>query len=479
MVRFQGSPPGTLQEWRNGRRAGLRIQFPNKKCGFESLLLHQKRIVMSDEVVKNEVSLLKFSTDYSSDVAGIARVTVPKQIIKKLFDYAVRLQRPHVITLGFSLGSVPLSYIEQEFRVTLSTFLKEFLLKFCVSNFLLSKIRESKLIVIGSPMLRTIDFQSNTDAVFSFDFSLFQGLTMQEWKLLPFKAPKRKNYRDIDRQVELFVKKESEVNPLDHVEQGDWVYFSLTILDEHAKPLIDHFEQYFWFRLHDEEVENILQSRLIDKKVGDSFLLDKTAFYDSLTMHVDGVFPLLLRVEHIISYRTLCFEKMKKHFRLKTQKDVARKLIEVFSFRNDLSQRHLIVDEAFKLLLNKHRFIPPHALVAHYEDIILSDIKKKLDYSVYKKEKKFSNYVRMLAEKQVREVLFSEMLAHAENLNVANDDVYNYLNLTTRQRTQQLLHFNLPITKMNGQEIPWAEEFIKHTCFREKALNYMIHYLTK
>lgn len=468
-----------MQEWRNGRRAGLRIQFPNKKCGFESLLLHQKKDRMSSEVVKNGISLLKFSIDYSRDVSGIAQVTVSKHIIKKLFDYLVCLQRPHVVTPGFSYGQVPLSYIEQEFHSTLLTFLKEFLLKFCVLNFLWNKIRESKLVVIGSPVLRSIHLQHDTDAVFLFDFTVFHNLAMQEWKLLPFKSPKRKNYRDIDRQVELFIKKESEVVAFDQIEHGDWVYFSLTILDSDNKPLIDNFEQYFWFRLQDEEVENILQSRLLNKKIGDAFLLDKTAFYDSLTIHIDGIFPLLLRIEHVIPYRTLCFEKMKKHFRLKTQKDVARKLIEVFSFRNDLSQRHLIVDEAFKLLLNKHRFIPPHTLVLHYEELILNDIKKKLDYSVYKKEKKFSNYVRMLAEKQVKEVLFSEILAHTENLNIVNEDVYNYLNLTTRQRTQQLLHFNLPIAKINGQEIPWSEELIKHTCFREKALNYMIYYLTK
>jgi len=434
---------------------------------------------MSSEVVKSELSSLRFSVDYTSDTAGIARVIIPKFIVKKLFDYAVRLQKPHIVTLGFSQGEVPLSYIEQEFRTTITAFLKEFLFKFCVSNFLLHEIRKSKLVVIGSPVLRSIELENDADAIFSFDLNLFQNLTMQEWKLLPFKAPKRKNYRDIDRQVELFVKKESEIKQQDFIEYGDWVYFSLTIMDLQNKPLLNNFEQRFWFRLHDEEIENVLQSRLLNKKIGDSFFLDKSAFYDTLTTHVDGVFPLSLQIEHVIPYRTLCFEKMKRHFRLKTQKDITRKLIEVFSFRNDLSQRHLIVDEAFKLLLNKHRFIPPHSLVSQYEQFILSDIKKKLDYSVYKKEKKFGNYVRMLAEKQVKEILFSEILAHTEDLNIINDDVFNYLSLTTRQRTLQLLHFNLPITKINGQEIPMPEESIKNICFREKALNYMIYYLTK
>jgi len=434
---------------------------------------------MSSEALPNKNSALKFEVQKVSDTTAVVHVIILQSMVKKTFEYLARIQQEHVSTLGFSTGKVPLSYIQQEFRVTLLTFLKEFFLKFCVMNFLLSQLRNHKLIIVGSPVLRNIVLEPESKGIFCFDLMLFAPLTIQEWKLLPFKSPKRKNYRDIDRQVEGFIKKEVEAETEQKIEYGDWVCFSLTLVDHNQRPLLENFSQYFWFCLKDEEVENALQSVLLGKKVGDNFLIDKTIFYDTFTTHLDGVFPLLLKIEHAVSYKVLCFEKFKKHFRLKTQKDVHKKLIEVFSFRNDLSQRHLIVDEAFKLLLSKHRFAPPYSLVTYYEELILRDIKKTLDYSVYKKEKRFSSYVRQLAEKQVREILFIEMLAHAEELDIQNDDVCSYLNLTSRQRTQQLLHFILPATKLNGQEIPCSEEYIKTTCFREKALNYMIYHLTK
>jgi FKBP-type peptidyl-prolyl cis-trans isomerase (trigger factor) len=443
-------------------------------------LAPKKGEIVSNEAKKQTAdSRLRFDIKYCSDTSCVVDIVVPKYVVRTLFDCIVQLQQPYVTAPGFLLGSVPLSYIAQEFRSTLLLFLKEFLLKFCVTNFLYGRIRDAKLILVGTPLLRDIRLHPDEDGIFSFDVTLFQPLAIQEWKLLPFKVPRRKNYRDIDRQVENFIKKETDFQANEFVEQGDWVYFSLTIVDQKGNPLLLDFSQYFWFRLHDEEVENVLQSQLFSKKVGDSFLLEKSVFYNAFTMHIDGVFPLYLRIEEIVHYKMLCFDRLKRHFRLKTQKDVFKKLIEVFSFRNDLSQRHAMVEEAFKLLLSKHRFVPPHPLVVQYEEEILAEIKKKLDYSVYKKEKKFGDYVRMLAEKQVREQLFSEMIGYTEDVTVFHDDVCNYLNLTNRQRTQQLLHFGLPQTKMNGQEIPVAEEYIKNNCFREKALNYIIYYLTK
>ena len=43
---------------------------------------------------------------------------------------------------------------------------------------------------------------------FTFEISVFPAMPLSEWKYLPFKAPKRKNYKDLDRQVESFLHEE-------------------------------------------------------------------------------------------------------------------------------------------------------------------------------------------------------------------------------------------------------------------------------
>src|SRR3546814_9750738 len=56
-------------------------------------------------------------------------------------------------------------------------------------------------------------------------------IPLQEWKYFAFKAPKRKKYKDLDRQVDSFIKEERDQQKNFETEltihQNDWVLFSL------------------------------------------------------------------------------------------------------------------------------------------------------------------------------------------------------------------------------------------------------------
>ena len=58
-----------------------------------------------------------------------------------------------------------------------------------------------------------------------------------------------------------------------------------------------------------------------------------------------------------------CIDHFKNHFKIKNNKEMYQKLIEVFSYRNDLSQRRTMVEESLKLLFSKHRFEIPNHLI--------------------------------------------------------------------------------------------------------------------
>ena len=149
-----------------------------------------------------------------------------------------------------------------------------------------------------------------------------------------------------------------------------------------------------------------------------------------------------------------------------------------FSYRNDVSQRLAMVEEALKLLLSRHRFFAPHYLVLRQQKIILSAIQNNPDYNVYRKQKDFNFWVQQLAEKQVKETLLIDQLIYRENIAVTNDDIVNYLNLDKRSRMKEFIYFNLPFNHYE-QEIPLAAHELYRVCAREKAINYIIHYLTK
>jgi len=41
------------------------------------------------------------------------------------------------------------------------------------------------------------------------------------------------------------------------------------------------------------------------------------------------------------------------------------------------------------------------------------------------------------------------------------------------------IHFDAPISKIDGKEMPLTEEEMKRTCLREKTLNHIIYHLTQ
>ena len=44
---------------------------------------------------------------------------------------------------------------------------------------------------------------------------------------------------------------------------------------------------------------------------------------------------------------------------------------------------------------------------------------------------------------------------------------------------KEFIYFSLPDSKHYGQEMPLATHELSRVCAREKAINYVIHYLTK
>lgn len=427
-------------------------------------------------------SPLRLELTQQSPILSTARVVVPALLVDTMYNQAVKAQQGSIQTQGFRKGTVPLEYIAQNYKSSLVEHLKEFLFNYFVVNFLFQQLRTQKVLVAGEPRLTNIHIEPGQDAFFNFDLSTFPGVAIQEWKYLPFKAPKRKKYKDLDRQVDSFIKDEqaSQEKLKDAAAQiGDWVSFEITLVDVDGTPIIDNHKQSFWLKLGDEEADNPLRDVFIDKKVGESFCTTSRELQDFFSDHIDTQYHFYVTVTDILHNAYFCLDQFKRYFKLKTNKEVYQKLIEVFSYRNDLSQRRSMAEESLKLLLSKHRFEVPAHLVLRQQKKVLDAVQDNPDYHVYRMQKDFNKHVRQLAEKQARELILLDQMAYHENINVSNQDIKHYLNLTNRPRTKEFIYFDTPITKVDGQEIPIPAEELNRTCLREKTLNHMIYHLTK
>jgi FKBP-type peptidyl-prolyl cis-trans isomerase (trigger factor) len=166
-------------------------------------------------------------------------------------------------------------------------------------------------------------------------------------------------------------------------------------------------------------------------------------------------------------------------FNVKTKAEIHKKLIEVFSFRNDISQRKSIIEEVFTLLLSKQRFeIPQHLTLRKQEDILMY-IRKLPDYHVYKAHKNFEDQLEKLAEKQLKEEALIDSISYRESMTVSRQDIQSYLHLFNHDRLKEFVHFKPAIENFDELDKPIPETILREAVLREKTLNTVIYQLTR
>lgn len=410
-------------------------------------------------------------------------IVVPKNFVTIIYQRASLAQKTETHTYGFPKGATPLLYIEQNYKASLLDHVKEFLFKYFIMSFLFKKLLSKKMLVAGEPRLQDVKILAQDDAEYYFELSLTNPIDLSRWKTLPFKAPKRKNYKDIDRQVDSFIKDELN-NVKKHQDNagasiGDWICFDIALVDEDNKDPLGNYRENLWLKIGNEEADVPFQEIFVTKKVGDIFYSSEKCFQDYFSSTINTNYLFYIEIKDIIHNGFFSLDHFKQHFRLRTNKETHQKLIEVFSYRNDLSLRRAMVEEALKLLISKHEFDVPNYLVLRQQKIVLESVSANPDYQVYKTQSNFKENIRQLAIKQAKEMLLIDQLIHEENISLTMTDFRGYLNLIKRARTKEFVYFNPPNTKIEGQETPLASVLLGQCCLREKTLNHIIYNLTK
>lgn len=410
-------------------------------------------------------------------------LTVPAKLVDQFFLFAAQSQQAHIAPPGFKLGQAPLEYILSHYKKNISNHFQEIALKHFVMNILLQKIREHKILLIGQPRLVDIKVDRHQDAVYVFEGTVPQELYIQSWKNLPFKATVRKRYRDIDNQVKHFLETEeafqNEYRGEDGIAIGDWVCFDTWLVDPQERPIFDELKSNLWLKIGDEEPDLNFQEIFLGKHPGDQFSTNNANIQNYFCDLYNSGYDYAIEIKDVLPFHYFSVEYFKHHFKLKSKKDLHNKLIEVFSFNSDISQRKSISDSALWVIVNKNIIKAPAHCILQQRDVLVSNLQHKADYIVYKMHTDFINQMHTLAKKQIHEIIAVDHIAYQENLQIGHDDVKAFLNLMQRARTKDFLYFHHPSTRINGQEMPMHTELLKRSALREKALNHIIFHLTQ
>lgn len=408
-----------------------------------------------------------------------ALVTVKPPITSEIWEKTVALYQEHVRPVG--LDHVPASYITANYFREVASDLKNFVLYYIVMDHLTSNITDKQIPYAGNPRLINVTLSEEPVLSYLFDISLADQLEIREWKHFLFRAPKRKNYKDLDKQVESFLRKTQEKTRkanLDEVQEGDWVYFSALLCDRTGSSIRHILPYGMWIKVKTESLAHPLYEVFLHKKIGDQFLTNKLFFNDFTEESLYDQHYFLINVLAITKGEFFALDLFKSTFKLSNKTEVHEKLIEVFSYRNDISQRRSIIEEMFHLLFSKHRFEVPKHLVLRKQEEILSGIRARPDYHAYRSSKSFARQVAQLAEKLLKEEIIVDQIATVEKIGVEVRDIQQYLNLMSMGRLREFIYFR-PLFDLDDASSPINHCILEQVCRREKTLNYILHHLTR
>lgn len=431
--------------------------------------------------MKSDHLSLSFSHDAQHQDYLLAHVTIEQALVNALYKHRLHAHQTEARTHGFLKGTTPLKYLEHTVKTPILEDLKEFFLKHLVLGFLYRELRTHNVVIAGHPRLRSIIMEPDRDACFEFVMTQIRHTLKTDWKTFSFKAPMRKNYKDLDRQADLFIKEETERAtqqlPLS-ISSEDWIAFNVTLLDNNHQPLLGSSQDSLWLKIGNEEVDKDARQLFLGKKVGDSYTSNNDLLRSYFTSRSDMTYHFGIAVTDRVPHALFNFEEMKQFFNLKNTKDLHQKIIEVLSYRNDVSQRRETAEAALRLLIKHHPLSLPSDIINRQEQVIIRKMQHNPDYYVYRAQHDFRAKVRLLAEKQLKEEFIIDSLASSENIRVNTSDIRAYLNLLQRPRTKEFIYFEPPLSKANGQEVPLSHDLLARHCTREKTLNYVIRNLT-
>lgn len=429
-------------------------------------------------MIKDQIS--QFTAEGKSNSVQFLSITTNRETVEQLVEYIANHQSKFIIAKGLRNSKESLTYIKDRFRESFLTHAKELLFKLHVLSCLYKNIHKHKILTSGYPRLANVNLESNQEIKFTFEVTCPENASIDEWKYTVFKFPQRKFYKDLDKQAELFAKTEAEKEQeyqKDTVDLNDWVCFDIWLADNQHQPLLKQLHENFWLKIGSGEIYLPFQEIFLGRKKGDEFFTSNLCLQEFFSEYMDTKYCFGIRILEVLPNAFFSIPQLQEHFKIKTKKKTHQKLIEVFSYRNDISLRRTIVEDLLSVLLRKQYLSIPESQVLRHQQYLLDELQDNADYPVYKVQKNFQAYIKQLAEKQVKEMVLMDQIAYRENIACEHRDIVLYINLTRRPRMKEFIYFQHPALKANSLEYPISSEEIAQACLREKTLNYIINHL--
>lgn len=426
-------------------------------------------------------SARSFTYDIARKSSHLWHLTVqaPPAFAAHVQDHTTQIYRDYTLMPGVSCKRLPISYTQKYFVAEIERDTKRFLLDHFINEGVQEYLQKKHITIINWPRLVDTSGDAQSGYSFTFALSLAPTLKLDSWEEQTFIAPKRKNYTDLDTQVDSFVTYLENIPSPEHtdtIEPGDWVHFRAQLRSPHVRNPLHDAEEY-WLHITAPHASTTCMKSFVGLKLGQTISMPANSLLDLEPDQTATEYHFDVTIEYIMKAQNLSIDQIKKSLLSDPSDDIEGKLIEVFSYRNDVSLRKAIIEELFYVLFSSFRFdIAPHAITRRKE-LLLAMMQRNPDNLVYTKQKQFLPQLTLMAEAKLKEESLIDAIADHEGITVDEQDIISYLALQTHDRLREFLYFTPFGQDGITSPQPQAESALGQVVRREKTLNFVIEKL--
>ena len=162
-----------------------------------------------------KANLVNIKITHNSSHLAKAQIEISNLVTHPVYTEIIKLFKYRHLD-GFLQKDIPLDYLEETYNQEIKQKLKSYLFSHIVVDNLINELMAKKIPYSNYPRLTNIKTSNENDISFFFDLSLTEPIELKEWKNFAFKSPKRKRYKDLDKQVKIFLETQTHTSPHDH-----------------------------------------------------------------------------------------------------------------------------------------------------------------------------------------------------------------------------------------------------------------------
>jgi hypothetical protein len=401
-------------------------------------------------------------------------------LLGKFYNFLIKEKKKSLFMMGFEKGTIPEYYIKISYNKVIEKALSEVFFSMNAHEKIINKLRQNGLFI--NLYIKPKFIINLNEKLLEFKYEIFDRSVFKEIlnKSKKFKIPIRKKYKDLDKQAETIINQELinyQNNKNNFIEFNDWVKINIKIIDVNEQIEIDEMSVEIWLNISKELIDKELRDLFCGKNKGDKFSINSRFLQEFICPDTFIPFLFSINILDIVKNSYFDFDIFSKYFKCKDQNQLIQRIIDILSFRNDISLRRETCQLVMKNLLQQYKvYIDEEAINSCY-----NEIEKKIlfnpDYLIFQADKMFYKNIKMLACRQTQELTLIDYLSFIDETKISDEDVKLYLNILQRPRLKDFLFFDNSLFQYQSKATPFFHEIIKQMVLREKTLQNRINIL--